>query len=257
MALTVDTGNRMDLGSTPHGLAVRTLLLLLEDSLVRELLAVHLRAAGCFPLAVGTLSEARHLAAQIVPDLILLDLQEDHHPALRWALELARRQPDRPVLTVLLIAADSKAAGLGGDIGGADLCITKPFEPHDLVRRLVELMRAERDRPAPADQAPPLKAQGIEFDPEQATLRLWRADRWHVLDLSANECRLLSCLLNDLDRVHSRDAIREAVWPGAAVDLRTVDQAVRRLRRALSRVGAQNLIKTVNGAGYRLAPDAL
>jgi two-component system phosphate regulon response regulator PhoB len=109
----------------------------------------------------------------------------------------------------------------------------------------------------PVATVQPQRAHGIEFDPEQATLRLWRGDRWHVLDLSANECRLLSCLLNDLDRVHSREAIREAVWPGAAVDLRTVDQAVRRLRRALSRVDAQNLIKTVNGAGYRLVPDVL
>jgi DNA-binding response OmpR family regulator len=57
--------------------------------------------------------------------------------------------------------------------------------------------------------------------------------------------------------VHSREAICDSIWPGAAVDQRTVDQYIRRLRRTLASVDAGDLICTVIGAGYRLRTEVL
>jgi two-component system phosphate regulon response regulator PhoB len=72
------------------------------------------------------------------------------------------------------------------------------------------------------------------------------------VDLPWTEHRLLSFLLSGADKAHSREAIRDAVWHDAPVDLRTVDQYIRRLRRSLDAAGARELVKTLSGVGYRL-----
>ena len=63
---------------------------------------------------------------------------------------------------------------------------------------------------------------------------------------------MLAFLLADAERARSRDEIRDAVWSEAPVNLRTVDQYVRRLRQSLEAAGARGLVKTVKGVGYRL-----
>jgi two-component system phosphate regulon response regulator PhoB len=48
----------------------------------------------------------------------------------------------------------------------------------------------------------------------------------------------------------------DRVWGRTSVlDLRTVDVHVGRLRKALNRNGAPDLIRTVRGAGYALDPE--
>jgi two-component system phosphate regulon response regulator PhoB len=253
MALQVDTGTEAVTRAARSPRTVNTVLLVLEDGLVRELLAVHLRAAGCFPLAVADLSAARRLVSQVVPNVIVVDLNEGNPSSLKWALEVATQQHSRLVFTVALVGASPRVDP--DDIAGVDLCVEKPYEPRVLVRCLLQLIGPARRPGASKRQSAALKSRCIELEPGQPTVRVLRGDGWHALDLPNAEHRLLAHLLSDPGRVHSREAIRKAVWPEASIDLRTVDQSVRRLRRSLSKVDAQHLVKTVNGVGYRLVPD--
>jgi two-component system phosphate regulon response regulator PhoB len=45
----------------------------------------------------------------------------------------------------------------------------------------------------------------------------------------------------------------DSVWGDMFIEERTVDVHVLRLRKALAPLGAQNLIQTVRGLGYRLS----
>ena len=67
------------------------------------------------------------------------------------------------------------------------------------------------------------------------------------------EFKLLATFLEKPGKVWSRDALLDRVWGrDIYVDTRTVDVHIGRLRRALCKNGAQDLIRTVRGAGYAL-----
>jgi two-component system phosphate regulon response regulator PhoB len=68
------------------------------------------------------------------------------------------------------------------------------------------------------------------------------------------EFKLLKFMLGHPDRVFSRTQLLDNVWGDHVfIEERTVDVHVLRLRKALAPAGAQNLIQTVRGLGYRLS----
>lgn len=131
------------------------------------------------------------------------------------------------------------------------LCLHKPYAPRDLVERLQGLP----DR----DDSPDLSRQGgIEIDLDRHLITVRRQGRRVELDLSPVELRLLRCLVEQPGRVLTREMLRSQVWgEDAAVDLRTVDQNIRRLRRELGEADAGELIRTVRGIGYRFSEGAI
>jgi two-component system phosphate regulon response regulator PhoB len=59
------------------------------------------------------------------------------------------------------------------------------------------------------------------------------------------------------ERVYSRSQLLDNVWGDHVfIEERTVDVHVLRLRKALTPSGAQNLVQTVRGLGYRLSARA-
>jgi two-component system, OmpR family, phosphate regulon response regulator PhoB len=72
--------------------------------------------------------------------------------------------------------------------------------------------------------------------------------------LGPTEFRLLRFLMARPDRVHSRSQLLDMVWGDHVyIEERTVDVHIRRLRAALEPFGADAVIETVRGGGYRLA----
>ena len=72
------------------------------------------------------------------------------------------------------------------------------------------------------------------------------------MNLTAKEFDLLELLVNNPNKVYSRENLLNLVWgyeyPG---DVRTVDVHVRTLRQKLGETG--RLVETVRGVGYRMA----
>ena len=229
-------------------------LLVLPDPVLRELLAECLRAAGCYPLPVASAAEGERLAQQLLPDLLLIDADAVPAPDRAWAERLATTPmppADTPVPTVALTTAAAPSPGPGMQV------VRKPIRPRELTARLMRLLKNPGAEPLRPRASGPLRAGPLEIDREQPVVRVQRGQQWWVLDLPRTEHRVLEALASAPERVRSRDEIRRSVWPGAAVDLRTVDQYVRRLRRSLQTVGAGHLVKTISRAGYRLQPEPL
>ena len=224
-------------------------LLVSAEPWLLELLSLQLRGAGCFPLAVADVGEGQRLLAQVVPALLVLDLDGLPAAGLAWAAQQARADRAHALPLVLLGRAEAPAAARA-HLAAARFCEPKPFEPRELVDKLLRLLRP----PAAPERRAPLQCGAVELALDQPTLRLRRGRAWVELDLPRTEHRLLSCLLAEPARVHSREDICRAVWAEHPVDLRTVDQYVRRLRRSLATAGVADLVKTVNGSGYRINP---
>lgn len=101
--------------------------------------------------------------------------------------------------------------------------------------------------PRPGESAGPVA--GYDLDP--TTRIVTRGLR--ELSLSETDFRLFRYFLGTDGRLVTREELRDAVWgDDAAVDLRTMDARVSRLRKALRRLGDGDPIETLRGLGYRL-----
>jgi two-component system phosphate regulon response regulator PhoB len=71
--------------------------------------------------------------------------------------------------------------------------------------------------------------------------------------LGPTEFKLLEFLMRSPGKVYSRSELRLSLWgDDATVDERAVDVHINRLRKGIGLGKADNVIRTVRGAGYAL-----
>src|SRR4051794_17706615 len=192
---------------------------------------------------VGSGDAALKAVTERVPDLIILDLNLPAVGGLE-VCRILRSRADVPHVPIIMLTArtseDDRVSGLEQ---GADDYITKPFSLRELNARVGAVLR--RGSPAESHRG---RYQGerltADFDAvsvavDQAPVRLTR-----------REFELLHYLVQNKNRVISRDRLLERVWGyERLVETRSVDVHVGRLRNKLG--GAARQIETVVGLGYR------
>jgi two-component system phosphate regulon response regulator PhoB len=110
-------------------------------------------------------------------------------------------------------------------------------------------VRAQLRRTRPSTVGLTLEFEDIRLDTESH--RVYRGQT--VLKLGPTEYRLLATFMEKPGRVFSREVLLDRVWGrDIYVDTRTVDVHIGRLRKALSRNGEPDPLRTVRGAGYAL-----
>jgi two-component system catabolic regulation response regulator CreB len=131
---------------------------------------------------------------------------------------------------------------------GADDYVTKPFSPREVVTRVKAILRRIEHR---IDAAKPAKNTS-NFVVDALANRIQYHDRF--LDLTRYEFLLLKTLINQPQRVFSRDQLMDIVWVNAENTLeRTVDAHIKTLRAKLREVSAESdVIVTHRGMGYSL-----
>ncbi len=222
----------------------KSILIIEDEQDVIDLLALHLRKAGEFAISIaedGALGLKKARAE--MPALIILDLMLPRMPGLEVCRILKTESATRHIPVVMLTARAEEVDRIVGLEFGADDYVTKPFSPRELILRIKAIMRRTSDEKT--DEK--LVAGVISIDPA----------RHHVLvngksiKLTSVEFKLLATLVRRRGRVQARDRLLNEVWGyEAAIDTRTVDTHVRRLREKLGK--AADEIETVRGFGYRL-----
>jgi len=222
-------------------------ILVVEDEQpIREMLAFALRRAGFEVREAQDSRSARAALADRRPDLVLIDWMLPDSSGLELMRSLKREERTRSVPLILLTARAEEADKVAGLEGGADDYVTKPFSPRELVARIHAVLR----RSGPSEGAEQLRFEPLTLD--RASHRVTAGE--HALPLGPTEYRLLEFFMLHPERVFSREQLLDRVWGGNVyVEERTVDVHVGRLRRALQPHGADRLVQTVRGAGYRFS----
>ena len=228
---------------------VKRLLLVEDDRALAELVKFHFQREGFTVTSTPVGDEALILIDEVKPDLVILDWMIEGTSGIEVCRRL-RRNPGTANLPIIMLTArgeeDDRVRGLET---GADDFITKPFSPKELIARANALLRRSR----PGLLAKKLSYAGIEMD---VVAHRVRRDGKPV-SLGPTEYRLLRHLLENPQRVFSRQQLLEAVWPHSEeIELRTVDVHVRRLRIALCKEHELDLIRTVRSEGYSLDVDS-
>jgi DNA-binding response OmpR family regulator len=132
---------------------------------------------------------------------------------------------------------------------GADDFIPKPFDQSVLVAKVQALLRRAYDY---GHDSFTLQAAGAVLNTDENTL-VYNGEK---IPLSRNEYRILLTLMQNKNKVVSREKLMEALWEtDAFVDENTLTVNIGRLRKTLKEAGIRDLIKTRFGVGYILEAD--
>ena len=191
---------------------------------------------------VGSGDAAIRVATEDPPDLVILDL---NLPVLSGGevCRILRARPETAnVPIIMLTARTSEADRVAGLDMGADDYVTKPFSLRELSARVRAVLRRQAVVPA----AIVYQGKHLRADFDAVAI----AVDGQSVRLTRREFELLRFLVDNRNRVLSRDRLLERVWGYERfIETRSVDVHVGRLRAKLGVAGQQ--IETVVGLGYR------
>ena len=224
-------------------MTIAKLLLVEDDPSLAELLQFRFENEGYNVRSTPDGDEALVLAAEEVPDLVILDWMIEGTSGIEVCRRMRRNSATAHVPIIMLTAREAEDDRIRGLDTGADDYLTKPFSPRELLARVAAVMR--RIRPALAGEA--ITVGDIRLDP--VAHRIERGGK--EIKLGPTEYRLLQFFLESPGRVFSRGQLLDGVWGTESdIELRTVDVHIRRLRKAINVDGLQDPIRTVRSAGY-------
>ncbi len=203
------------------------------------------RSGDADAYVVGSGDAALKAVTEEVPDLIILDLNLPIVSGVDVCRIVRSRGDSRHVPIIILTARTTEDDRVTGLELGADDYVTKPFSLRELTARVRAVLR--RAAGANDDQAPAAYCGDrlvADFDAVSVVV-----DGGSVR-LTRREFELLRYLVQNKNRVVSRDRLLERVWGyDRTVETRSVDVHVGRLRSKLGEASRQ--IETVIGLGYR------
>ena len=200
---------------------------------------------------VGAGDAALRVLTHREPDLIILDLNLPVMSGIEVCRIVRTRDDTAHIPIIMLTARTAESDRVTGLEIGADDYISKPFSLRELVARVRAVLR--RGATEPAKVAAPLVYRGTHMVADFDAVSV-QVDSRHVR-LTRREFELLRYLVENRNRVVSRDRLLERVWGyDRMVETRSVDVHIGRLRGKLGVAG--NQIETVVGLGYRFVDQA-
>jgi DNA-binding response OmpR family regulator len=177
------------------------------------------------------------------PDLVILDIAMPRMDGY----EVCRAVQGADMGILILSAKDGLEDRLKGLEVGADDYLVKPFHFEELLARAKAILR--RRRPTTGET---LRVANLVLN--DGTREVHLAER--PIELTTREFDLLKLLMQHPNQVLPRDKILDQVWGyNFYGDENNVEVYIRYLRQKLGDEDRQ-LIQTVRGVGYRIAPGA-
>ena len=222
-------------------------ILIVEDDRAVQKALRRLFEAERFPVEVSSDGKSGLEAfRRAAPAAIVLDLRLPVMSGSDVCREIKQQSPNVPII-VLSAASDVSDKVLLLEIG-ADDYVTKPFSPRELLARVrAALRRVSRTTPT----------ETVTFDGVFVDFTKMEVTRdGEPAVLTAQEFKALKFLVQNAERVISRDELLNEVWGYQNYpSTRTVDNHILKLRQKLERdPGNPVHFRTVHGVGYKFVP---
>ena len=228
----------------------KKILVVDDESSIATLLQYNLEQDGFTVETASDGLEGFNAVLESKPDLIVLDLMLPKMDGMEVCKALRLQKINTPI--IMLTAKDDEFDKVLGLELGADDYMTKPFSPREVTARVKAVLR----RSVAAIEETPQKASDQAF--EFGSLRVY-PDRFEVflgeetLEFTPKEFELLVYLMENKNRVLTRDQLLSAVWNyDFAGDTRIVDVHISHLRDKIEDNSRKPIfIKTIRGLGYK------
>ena len=221
------------------------ILIVEDDPQQAAFVSQGLREAGLVVDHAATGKEGMFMATTESYDAIVLDRMLPIVDGLTVLRTLRASQIHTPVLILSALGeVDDRVEGLRA---GSDDYLVKPFAIVELTARLEALARRPHNDSAPGEAT---RLRFADVDMDLVRRGVTRAGR--RIDLKPKEFLLLEYLMRHADQIVTRTMLLEGVWdyhfdPATNV----IDVHISNLRAKLDAPGAEPLIHTLRGTGYR------
>lgn len=224
----------------------KKILVVEDEAPIRDMIKFVLEQSDFDVIEAEDYDVALDIVKEPYPDIILLDWMLPGGSGIQLAKRLKQHEHTKDIPVIMLTARGEEEDKVRGLDAGADDYITKPFSPKELIARIKAVLR----RTSPTSNEEPIVYSGLCLDPVSHRV----TSHGNLLKLGPTEFKLLHFFMTHAERVYSRELLLDNVWgTNVYVEDRTVDVHIRRLRKAISGHGHENMIQTVRGSGYRFS----
>ena len=186
---------------------------------------------------------------KLKPHLVLMDINLPYFDGFYFC-RIFRRKSKVPI--IILSARSEDASQIMGIEMGADDYITKPFNTNVFISKINAIIRRCYGEYVAANDS--FSIGDLLLD-DNSFKALWKGS---AIELSKNEFKLLKKLMENCDKVLSREQLLEELWDDSAfVDDNTLTVNVTRVKNKLCEAGIADAIKTKRGVGYLFDSQAL
>lgn len=214
---------------------MRVLLVEDNEALARGLVYA-LKGEGYEVLHAASAWEARQLAKEGMPELVVLDIAlPDGNGFFFYERELK----GKAVPTVFLTARDDEDDIVKGLELGAEDYVTKPFSTKELLVRIRKILLRQKKNTI-------IQVKDIRFDIDK--MIVYRGEE--EIGLTRLELKILELLFMNLNKVVTRNEIIDKIWEWTGNDINdnTVTVYLKRIREKIK----SDIIVTIKGIGYRI-----
>lgn len=219
---------------------MKKIMIVEDDEVIKDELSELLKNSSYLVESVKNFEKAKEEIFKYNPDLILLDI---NIPYLNGGLLLKEIRKESSVPVIMVTSKSGEIDEALSITYGADDYITKPYNPTILLLRIQNIFkRINQNNNA-------LKYKDIIVDLNKSELK--KDDK--VLVLTKNEMIIFSYLLNNKEKIVSRDELMTYLWNNEEyINDNALTVNISRLRSKLSNFGYENIIETRKGQGYIL-----
>ena len=216
-----------------------TVLVVDDDDALAEMIGIVLAQEGYNAVFCETGSRAFETFMRHSPDLVLLDLMLPGKSGIE-VCEQIRSSSNVPI--IMLTAKSDTEDVVKGLEAGADDYIAKPFKHLELMARIRARLRPRESRQLV------VRVGDTIMDMDGRTLKYKGVE----VPMTPLEFDLLAALVRRPGQAMSRQELLETVWGYSDVSDSLVNVHVQRLRAKFTDIGAEQVIQTVRGVGYKV-----
>lgn len=219
---------------------MKKIIIIEDDTIISKELYELLVNAGYEALILKDFSNAKEEILKSNIDLILLDINIPYQNGEQLLKEI-RKESNIPVIMVTSRANETDE--ILSISYGADDYITKPYSPTILLLRIQNIFKRLDN------STEVLKYKDLEVSISRGTLSGSNKE----LELTKNEMLIFQHLLNNQNRIVSRDELMTILWNNEEyINDNALTVNISRLRSKLEDFGYPNAIETRKGQGYIL-----
>ena len=222
---------------------MQKILIVEDDEKLRNELQIFLKNNGYEAEVLKEFNNTIQDILELKPDLILLDINLPNADGQYICKEI-RKQSEMAI--IIVTSRDSEIDELISINYGADHYITKPFNSQILLAKIASLLRRTTQNESNQD-----KIDCKEFILNMSKTTIEKDEK--EIELTKNEFRILKFLIQNREKIVSREEIMECLWEDESfIDDNTLTVNVTRLRNKLDEINLKELIETKRGLGYIL-----
>ncbi|WP_289293583.1 response regulator transcription factor [Romboutsia ilealis] len=217
------------------------IIIIEDDEIIREELKNFLSKYGYEIVAPTSFDNVVKFILNENANLVLLDLNLPIFDGYYICREV-RKKSDIPI--IIVTSRDSDMDELMSMNLGADDFVTKPYNTQILLARIAALLKRSGLNITTNNI---LTYKDFQLNLSNATITYNEKE----IELTKNEVKILSYLINHKGEIVSRELLMEYLWSTEYfVDDSTLTVNITRLRKKLAEIGIENVIETRRGLGY-------